>query len=214
MIIKKGIKPMEQIQARVNLYALLSRILLQELDLDTLKTIKNDENILDFFPTLKEWEQLSSITDSKLLEEYFNPDFVNLSILHLIPYETFYTREDQKVETGGANPVTDMYSAYNFMVDFEQARTVSSDHIGIELEFMHHLCSAEFKALEENDTEAVKELQSVQKEFLNKHLINWAPMYLINMKFEARTPLYYDAADMALEFILSDNEYLVSELVK
>jgi len=203
---------MEQIQARVNLYALLSRILLQELDTEILQTIKNDENILDFFPTLKEWKQLSEVEDSKLLNEYFNPDFVNLSLLHLIPYETFYTREDQMVETGGANPVTDIYSSYNFMVDYEQARSVSSDHIGIELEFMHHLCLAESKALEENDTVAVKELQEVQKEFLNKHLINWAPMYLINMKFEARTPLYYDAADMALEFILSDNEYLVETL--
>ncbi len=61
-------------------------------------------------------------------------------------------------------------------------------------------------------TDAQKELKEVQRDFLNKHLLQWAPMYLINMKFEARTPLYYDAADMALEFILSDNEYLVSEL--
>jgi hypothetical protein len=37
-------------------------------------------------------------------------------------------------------------------------------------------------------------------------------MYLINVKYEARTPLYYDVADLALEFILSDNEYLVKEL--
>lgn len=203
---------MQQTQARVNIYALLSRILLQELDADTLKTIKSDENILDFFPTLKEWKQLREVEDSKLLDEYFNPDFVNLSVLHLIPYETFYTRADQMVETGGANPVTDIYSAYDFMVDFEAARAVSSDHIGIELEFMHHLATAEFKALQEGDSEAVKELQEVQKEFLNKHLLQWAPMYLINMKYEARTPLYYDAAEMALEFILSDNEYLVSEL--
>ena len=203
---------MEQTQARVNIYALLSRILLQELDVDTLKMIKKDENILDFFPTLKDWKELNEIEESKLLNEYFNPDFVNLSVLHLIPYETFYTRDDQKVETGGANPVTDMYSAYDFMVDFEAARTVSADHIGVELEFMHHLCSAELKALEENDTKAVSELKDVQREFLNKHLLNWAPMYLINMKFEARTPLYYDGAEMALEFILSDNEYLTKEL--
>ena len=203
---------MEQTQARVNLYALISRILLQELDLDILKTIKNDENILSFFPTLKEWKQLQEVNDTKLLEEYFNPDFVNLSILHLIPYETFYTREDQMVETGGANPVTDIYSAYNFMVDYEAARAVSADHIGVELEFMHHLASAEFNALEEGDKAAVKELQVVQKEFLNKHLLIWAPLYLINMKFEARTPLYYDAAEMALEFLLSDNEYLTKEL--
>lgn len=204
---------MQNTQARVNIYALLSRVLLQELEVKTLQMIKDDENILNFFPTFKEWEPLASIDNKTLLEEYVNPDFVNLSILHLIPYETFYTRDDQMVETGGANPVTDMYSAYNFMVDYEAARTVSADHIGVELEFMHHLAQAEMMALEEKDAVAVESLREVQQEFLNKHLLQWAPMYLINMKYEARTPLYFDAADMALEFLLSDNEYL-SEQVK
>jgi TorA maturation chaperone TorD len=203
---------MENTKARSNIYALLSRVLLQELDDKMLSTIKNDETILDFFPTFKEWEPLKKENNKKLLEEFLNPDFVNLAILHLIPYETFYTREDQQIETGGANPVTDMYSAYNFMVDYEISRTISADHIGVELEFMHHLAEAEQKAMAEDDTNAVTELKSIQKEFLNKHLLKWAPMYLINMKFEARTPLYYDAAEMALEFILSDNEYLSKEL--
>jgi TorA maturation chaperone TorD len=203
---------MQQTQARVNIYALMSRILLQELDVDTLQMIKKDETILDFFPTFKDWKALKEISNTKLLDEYINPDFVNLSVLHLIPYESFYVREDQMVETGGANPVTDMYSAYNFMVDYEASRTVSSDHIGVELEFMHHLCLGEQKALQEGDMASVREIREVQHEFLNKHLIKWAPLYLINMKFEARTPLYYDAAEMALEFILSDNEYLTQEL--
>lgn len=203
---------MQNTKARANIYALTSRVLLQELDENMLNLIKNDENVLDFFPTLKEWEPFKEVKNSKLLEEYLNPDFVNLSLLHLIPYETFYTREDQKIETGGANPVTDMYSAYNFMVDYEVSRTISADHIGIELEFMHHLAEAELKAIENNDKEAVNDLREIQKEFLNKHLLKWAPMYLINVKYEARTPLYYDIADMALEFILSDNEYLVKEL--
>ncbi|TKI68935.1 dehydrogenase [Sulfurimonas crateris] len=203
---------MQNTKARSNIYALLSRVLLQELDEKTLMMIKSDENILDFFPTLKEWKPLYEVSNEKLLQEYLNPDFVNLSLLHLIPYETFYTREDQKIETGGANPATDMYSAYNFMVDFEVARTISADHIGVELEFMHHLVEAEIKALEENDAEAAKELRGIQSEFLNKHLLKWAPLYLINVKYEARTPLYYDAADMALEFMLSDNEYLAKEL--
>ncbi|MDD3443693.1 MAG: molecular chaperone TorD family protein, partial [Sulfurimonas denitrificans] len=199
---------MQNSKARANIYALLSRVLLQELDEGVLRMIRNDENILDFFPTLKTWEPFLAIEDKKLLEEYLNPDFVNLSILHLIPYETFYTREDQKIETGGANPVTDMYSAFNFVVDYEAARAVSADHIGVELEFMHHLVEAEVKALEANDKESIKVLRETQSEFLNKHLLRWAPMYLINVKYEARTPLYYDASDLALEFILSDNEYL------
>lgn len=201
---------MEQTQARSNIYALLSRILMQELDDELLTTIKNDEQILDFFPNLKKWDMLSTLENSELIGEHLNPDFVNLSVLHLVPYETFYTRDDQKIETGGANPVTDIYSAYNFMVDYEIARVVSSDHIGVELEFMHHLCEAQMKAMKEGDQESVKDFIAAQKEFLNKHLLQWAPMYLINMKYEARTPLYYDAAEMALEFMLSDNE-LVSE---
>ncbi|MDD2905365.1 MAG: molecular chaperone TorD family protein [Sulfurimonas sp.] len=204
---------MEQTQARANIYALLSRTLIQELDAQTLQIIKNDANIMDFLPTFKEWKALDEFSDAVLLEEHMNPDFVNLSLLHLIPYETFYTREDQMIETGGANPVTDMYSAYDFMVDYEVSRTISADHIGVEYEFMHHLAKAELKAREEGDMSAVAELQNIQKEFLNKHLLVWAPMYLISMKYEARTPLYYDVADMALEFILSDNEYLNKELL-
>ena len=205
---------MQQIQSRVNIYALISRILLQELDLELLQTMKNDETILEFFPTFRDWTGLKDYDDKKLLDEVINPDFVNLSVLHLIPYETFYTRDDQMIETGGANPVTDIYSAYDFMVDYEAARAVSSDHIGIELEFMHHLCVAEQKALEEGDTSSVADLQEVQHNFLNTHLLKWAPLYLINMKYEARTPLYFDAAEMALEFMLSDNEYLVETLKK
>lgn len=203
---------MDEIIARSNLYALLSRILLQELDTETLHTVKTDETVLEFFPHWNEWEKRLTTPDQQLLEEYLNPDFVNLSILHLVPYETFYTRADQMIETGGANPVTDMYSAYDFVVDYEVARVVSADHIGIELEFMHHLCEAQKKAMEENDTDAVKELMEIQHRFLNTHLLKWAPMYLINMKYESRTPLYYDAAETVLEFILSDNEMLSGAL--
>lgn len=199
---------MDNVIARSNVYALLSRILLQELDESLLQTLKSDETILEFFPNWNEWNERLSVPNPQLLEEYLNPDFVNLSILHLVPYETFYTREDQMIETGGANPVTDMYSAYDFVVDYEVARVVSADHIGIELEFMHHLCEAQKKALDQNDTEASTELLAVQHQFLKNHLVQWAPLYLINMKYEARTPLYYDAAEMTLEYILSDFEML------
>lgn len=199
---------MDEIIARSNIYALLSRVLLQELDSETLQTVKTDPTVLEFFPRWNDWEPRLNVPNQQLLEEYLNPDFVNLSILHLVPYETFYTREDQMIETGGANPVTDIYSAYDFVVDYEIARVVSSDHIGVELEFMHHLCEAERKAFEENDEDAIKELHDVQYRFLHTHLAQWAPLYLINMKYEARTPLYYDAAETALEFILTDHERL------
>jgi len=199
---------MEQTQARSNIYALLSRIMMQELDPESVEMINSDETILEMMPNYKIWEPRMTLESSELIEGHLNPDFTNISLLHLIPYETFYTREDQMIETGGANPVTDMYSAYDFMVDFAVARVVSADHIGVELEFMHHLCEAQIKALNEKDADAVKELTQIEFDFLDKHLARWAPLYLLNMKYESRTPLYYDAADMALEFILSDYQYL------
>ncbi|MDP2077368.1 MAG: molecular chaperone TorD family protein [Sulfuricurvum sp.] len=205
---------MDELTARSNIYALLSRIMLQELDVEILNTLMNDETVLEFLPHWKEWELCNTMPQQKLLEEYLNPDFTNLSLLHLVPYETFYTRADQMIETGGANPVTDMYSAYDFIVDYGIARVVSSDHIGVELEFMHHLCQAQLKATGEGDHDSALELQAVQHRFLNTHLLQWAPMYLINMKYESRTPLYYDAAEMALEFILSDNEMLSAVVSK
>jgi len=191
---------MEQTQARSNIYALLSRVLLQELDSDMLDMIVKDKEIREFFPSLKDWKILETEDNKTLLEQHLNVDFANISLLHLVPYETFYTREDQMIETGGANPVTNMYHEFDYVVDFAKARTVSADHIGVELEFMHYLVEAEIAALSAGDIESVK-----------KHLLKWAPMYLINVKYESRTPIYYDAAEMTLEFILADNEYLSVE---
>jgi len=96
---------MDEIIARSNLYALLSRILLQELDIERLEILRNDETVLEFMPHWRDWEPRKEIEGQKLLEEYLNPDFTNLSLLHLVPYETFYTRPDQMIETGGANPI-------------------------------------------------------------------------------------------------------------
>lgn len=199
---------MEQTQARSNIYALLSRVLLQELDEEMLDMILKDKEIREFFPSLKDWKVLETEDYKTLLEQHLNVDFANISLLHLVPYETFYTREDQMIETGGANPVTTMYHEFDYVVDFAKARAVSADHIGVELEFMHYLVEAEIAAATAGDAEAVEHFKYAQKAFLNTHLLKWAPMYLINVKYEARTPIYYDAAEMALEFMLTDNEYL------
>lgn len=47
---------MDEIIARSNIYALLSRILLQEMDETLLETLQNDPTVLEFFPHWNEWE--------------------------------------------------------------------------------------------------------------------------------------------------------------
>ncbi len=152
--------------ARVNLYALTSRLTMSEVDEGLLKTIEEDENMLAFFPTYKKWDKRKKLERKKLIERYLNVDFANLFLLHLIPYESFYMREDQMMETGGENPVIQLYNEYDFRVELDKARVVGGDHIGVELEFMYKLCESEKKALEAEDYKAAAEIAKIEYDFL------------------------------------------------
>lgn len=202
----------EEIENRIALYALISRLMITEVDDEFLKSIESSAELLELFPNYKNWDKRKEFSNTILKERYIDVDYTNLFLLHLVPYETFYIRDDQMIESGGDNPVLALYNSFDFRVDLDQARVVSPDHIGVELEFMYMLCDALKKAYEAEDKEGMIEILQVQKGFLQDHLLNWAPMYLINMKRESRTALYHDGAELTLEFILSDYEYVNEQL--
>jgi len=198
----------EQQIARINIYALISRLTMSEVDEGLLKSIEEDSNMLSFFPTYKDWKRRKEMTSKDLIEKYLNVDFTNLFLLHLIPYESFYMREDQMMETGGDNPVQALFNHFDFRVELDKARVMSADHIGVELEFMYKLCESELKALEDGEEKVASDIAQIQYSFLKKHLVEWAPLFLLNVKNEAGTAFYYDLADFALDFVLNDFEYL------
>jgi len=202
----------EDTNSRITMYGLISRLMLIEVDSEFLDTIESDEAILDLFPNYKSWDKRAELDRKKLINEHYNVDFASLFLMHLVPYESFYSRDDQMIESGGDNPIVELYNALDFRVDLTGARVVSADHIGIELEFMYMLCVAQSKAIDADDKEGLCELLKVQQGFLRDHLLEWSPMFLINMKRESRTPLYHDGAEMTLEFILSDFEYIAEQL--
>ena len=189
------------------LYALYSRVFMKEADTKLLETIEQ-EDIKEFFPNMAEWEEYQKLSKEELLEQHLHVDFTEISLLNLIPYESFYVREDGMIESGGDNPVIQFYEQFNYIVEKDKARIVSPDHIGAELEFMYMLCDAQRKALKNSDAVAAKEFEDIQKSFMANHILKWMPLYLINVKNEAQTPLYHDGAMTGLEFILSDYEYL------
>jgi len=202
----------QDIQSRIAIYGLISRLMLIEVDKNFLETLESDENLLSFFPNYKEWKKREELDVDTLIKEHYNVDFTNLFLMHLVPYESFYESEDQMIESGGANPVLSLYNELDFRVELDKARVVSVDHIGVELEFMYMLCVALQKALDADDKDGICELMLVQRAFLKEHLLEWAPLFLINAKRESRTPLYHDGTELTLEFILSDYEYLTKEL--
>ena len=202
----------QELENRVALYALISRLMIQEVDEAFLKVLDEHEDISSLFPHYATWSKRKEHTTKELIEQYYNVDFANLFLMHLVPYESFYVRDDQMVDSGKGNPVIELYDALDFRVELEKARVVSGDHIGVELEFMYMLCDAQLKALEADDEAGICELFQIQKGFLKDHLLEWGPMFLINAKRESRTPLYHDGTELTLEFLLSDYEYVNDKL--
>jgi len=202
----------QELKNRVALYGLISRLMMVEVDDTLLDTIENDEDILNLFPNYKTWDKRNELSRKELVDNYYNVDFTNLFLMHLVPYESFYRRDDQMIESGGDNPVLELYQEFDFSVELDKARVVSPDHIGVELEFMYMLCVAALKAFDADDKDALCELFQVQRAFLKEHLLEWSPLFLINAKRESRTPLYHDGTELTLEFVLSDFEYLTHQL--
>ena len=202
----------KELQNRIAIYGLISRLMIKEVDATLLDTIDNDSDLLDLFPNYKTWDKRETLSQKELVDEYYNVDYASLFLMHLVPYESFYTRDDQMIESGGENDVLKLYNELDFRVKLSEARVVSPDHIGVELEFMYMLCGAALRAFNEDNKDALCELYQVQRGFMKEHLLEWVPLFLINAKRESRTPLYHDACDLTLDFILSDFEYLSDKL--
>jgi TorA maturation chaperone TorD len=204
----------DETNAREVLYSFLARLMLLEVDEHFLLSFEHDKTLLSMFPNYKKWSKLKEYSKSDLIEQYLNVDFTNLFLMHLVPYESFYVRDDQMIESGGENPILELYNSYDFRVELNKARVVSPDHIGIELEFMYMLCSALKKAIDAQDKDGIEDILKVQKDFLEKHLLCWAPLFLINAKRESITPFYHDGVEFALDFLLSDFEYINFKIKK
>ncbi len=203
----------EETQARINMYGLLSRLLIEEVDFATLEKIKQTPELLDLFPNTKEWKLLHEKDTIKLIEEDLNPDFTTIFLINVYPYESVFMNDEGHIDASITNPTLMFYHQHGYEIDMEKTRALSPDHIAIEMEFMMSLAKEELNAIaREKDTEVLR-LRKLQKKFLEEHLANWGPIYLMAARDIAETPFYYDVCETATEFIMSDYDYL-SEILE
>jgi TorA maturation chaperone TorD len=200
---------MIQPQSRANLYGFLSRLFVRELDDGFADALGGELGRL-LLPAFWESEEPASLADPSRRQGLFDADFAHLTMVNLVPYESFYRREDGMIEAGLANPLVQFYRTYGFEADLESARALSPDHLGIELEFMAALAQREQEALKEGQQGYAAVIHGIQARFLREHLLAWAPVYLLAAQRNAKTVLYRDGAEAVLEFLLQDYEWLCS----
>jgi putative dimethyl sulfoxide reductase chaperone len=133
-------------------------------------------------------------TSSQMIQEDLNIDYTSTFIANSHPLESAIRDAKVEIASGMENPVFHFYTKYGFEINLLNTPISMPDHLSIELGFMQTL-------VYQNELEA-------QKEFMQKHIIAWMPIYLIGVKKMLETPFYRDVVDFAIDFLLSDYEYL------
>lgn len=196
--------------ARHRLYAFFSRLFVREVD-DAFAEVLRGDFTKALLPELAASGELDHLATADARARHFDPDYVNLTVVSVVPYESFYRRDDAMVESGRANPLADFLTKYGFEADLAAARSLSMDHVGIELELMATLAQKEAEAAQVGEPTYLAQVRRIEKALLEEHLVRWAPLYFLAVARNAKTVLYRDGADAALQFLLSDHEALAKE---
>jgi TorA maturation chaperone TorD len=199
-------------QGRINMYAFISRLLIEEVDENLLEKIKNNPDLLELFPNTKEWQTFKTKSTKELIDEDLNVDYTTVFILNVYPYESVFINDEGHINPTPTNPTLQFYLEHGYEIDLNKTRVLSPDHIAVELEFMITLIQEQLKAYSMNDQEGEKKALNLQKEFMENHILQWAPIYLMAARDMSETPFYYDVCQMALDFIITDYEYILEQL--
>ncbi len=178
---------------RAYIYAFLSTVFNEHPSIRAINDLKQNVELLSLIGenTKKYFEEKSA----EEIEEELNIDFTSTFIANSHPIETAVKDARVEIASGMENPVVHFYAKYGYEINLINSPLATPDHISIELGFMQAL-------VYQNELLA-------QKDFMKAHIVSWMPIYLIGVKKLVETPFYRDIADFAVDFILSDYEYLV-----
>ncbi len=179
-------------KARAFVYAFLSRCYEKEPDIEFVKELKSNIELLSAVgEDSVAWFQKEK---EETLLEALNIDFASAFLVNSQPVETLVLDSKGEILTGLQNPVMQFYFDHGYEIDMNKTEILAPDHLSIELAFMQNLSYR-------NESRAALK-------FLREHLLKWVPPYLIGIKNLLQTPFYGELADMTIEFLLTECENL------
>lgn len=180
-------------ESRLFIYAFLSRVFSDILDSKAIRDLRGNPELLAMIGDATGF-WVNGHTDDELLEA-LNIDYSTLFIMNAVPIESAVLDAKNEVLVGLENPVMNFYFTHGYEINLNLTKLVAPDHLAIELGFMQNL--------------VMRGETMAQKEFMEKHLMQWAPIYLLGVKANAETPFYRDFCDFAAEFLISDYAHIV-----
>ena len=173
--------------SRAQLYALLARLFLEELDRPLALYLRGLPGLAEHIPpdpALDDW-----LGDLRAEHQW-------LFGLNVYPYEAIFRDRDLMLNTAATSRVVALYQACGF-APAARLRAGAPDHLGVELALM-----AELTSRLPHDPPA----RSRIAELLHRHLAAWLPPCSEALARVARAPLYRALAEITTELVLADLE--------
>lgn len=155
-------------------------------DKDTLTGV----TLLQTFTTTWQEDQLID------LQRDFARLFVGPDRLLAPPWESVYLSHEHLLFEEQTMAVRRFYGRFNLRAP--RLNSEPDDHIGLEFAFMAHLSALGLTAVNQHDTDALAEALQAQRDFLDEHLLRWAPEFCQKVISQAETPFFRGVAHLAL----------------
>lgn len=104
------------------------------------------------------------------------------------PWESAYLSEERLLFQKETLEVRRAYLKYALIA--KEFKREADDHLGLELDFMYQLCLLALKGIDEQKSTEVREIIEDQRDFLEKHLLQWVPQLCQDILQNANTSFY------------------------
>ena len=118
------------------------------------------------------------------------------------PYESVYSDKMHEVETHRIAAVLNAYAAADALMPKDVHD--QPDYIGLELDFMRHLCAKESEAWACGDKATACSLIEKEERFLDDHLAPWVPRFCDVMAEQAKLDFYRGIALITKAFVMQE----------
>jgi DMSO reductase family type II enzyme chaperone len=124
------------------------------------------------------------------------------------PYESMYVNSPRRAMGPSTSDVIRRYASFKLSLsaNFKDL----PDHIGVELEFMHHLAHLEASAASEGNDKDATSLVASEKAFLGDHLSKWFPHFADCIESRSSSQLLVALSRLTREFVTEDSNYLAN----
>jgi anaerobic sulfite reductase subunit A len=204
-----------QTRGRRETYALLARLLREEISLNLLQQLRamrgklhDSEDAGQGHILLNRYlSGIERIEDEQVIGELaadFAGLFLNAGSRPAHPYESFYTSPEHLLMQEARDQVLLAYTTSGLALGgkFHEPE----DHIALELEFMSYLCQRTVAASEAGDPQMTRTHLQSQREFLEDHLLRWAPRFCEDLECHAATDFYRALGRLLSDFLDLERE--------